>query len=410
MARSPYGSGTKPAQRKDGLWVARVEAGWTPEGKRRRIAVSAKTRAECARRLKEVQRRIASEGVPAVGHGRATVKSWSDEWLPRHAEHARPKYFTTDAGHVRKWIVPVLGHRRLADLTAGDLRKLRDAITAPDPPKYPNGRSTTTARAVHALLLRMLKAAMVEGHRVDQRLLLVRMPSKRASDRGALTVPDALAVLEAASRRDDAPRWVAALLQGMRQGEVLGLTWDAVDLDAGTLDVSWQLQPLPYRDKSDHSKGFRVPDGFEARRLTGALHLTRPKTAAGRRTIPLVPWVHASLVAARQSWEPNPWGLVWTSPSGLPIRAEDDRRAWHTLLQEAKVHHPSGRQYHLHEARHTVVSVLLALGVDRSVIQSIVGQSRLVEAYVHVDPRQQRAALEALAARLGLDAPHALEG
>ncbi|MCB1240271.1 MAG: hypothetical protein KDB30_11430 [Tetrasphaera sp.] len=55
-----------------------------------------------------------------------------------HATRVRPTTYTTDSGAIRKWIVPTLGHRRLADLTPADTRALRKAITAA-------GRSTTTA-------------------------------------------------------------------------------------------------------------------------------------------------------------------------------------------------------------------------------------------------------------------------
>ena len=74
-------------------------------------------------------------------------------------------------------------------------------------------------------------------------------------DRTALAVPEALAILTAAAELPHGSRWVAALLQGMRQGECLGLTWDAVDFDTEALDVSWQLQALPYVDRATNPVG-----------------------------------------------------------------------------------------------------------------------------------------------------------
>jgi integrase len=189
---------------------------------------------------------------------------------------------------------------------------------------------------------------------------------------------------------------------GCPRCESLGLTWGAVDLDRGIIDVSWQLQALPYLDRRDRTSGFRVPDGFESRHLTGQFHLTRPKTGHGRRTIPLVSLMVDALTLARASWTPNPWDLVWVSPTGQPIRDEDDRARWHDLQRQAGVAHPSGRPYHLHETRHTVVSLLIQAGVDRSVIESIVGHATLVEAYVHVEDAQARSAMEGLATTLRL--------
>jgi integrase len=383
--RAPYGSGTKPAQRGDGLWVARIEAGWSPTGTRRRVVVSAKTETECKRRLKEKQRELAT-GRGTGLNARETVKTWAETWLPRHAKKVRPTTYATDAGTVRKWIVPALGHRRLADLNPGDLRRLEDTIRGA-------GRSSTTALHAHTILRVMLRAAVVEGHHIAPGVLAAPKPAKSTNDRGALPLDQALAIIEVVTARDDAPRWVASLLNGMRQGEALGLTWDRVDVTNNTLDVRWQLQWL--------TAGGPRPDRWEEIHLTGRAHLTRPKTGAGHRVIPIVPWMRASLDVARQQWEPNPWGLLWTH-DGQPVRDDDDRAAWHAIQAEAGVAHPSGRPWHGHEMRHTTATLLLEAGVDRAVIEAILGQAVLVESYLHVGQDQARKALEAVADRLAL--------
>ena len=397
--RAAYGSGAKPYHRADGMWVARIEGGWTADGKRKRIPVSAKTEAECKRRLKAKQRELAQ----GREHGlsvRETVKSWAETWLPRHAQKVRPTTFTTDRGTVNKWIIPTIGHRRLADLTPADLRRLRDTITDA-------GLSTTTALHAHKTLLTMLKAAIVEGHHVPERVLLAPKPGKATNDRTALPIDEAWRIIGLAGEGGDGSRWAAALLQGMRQSEVLGLTWDRVHL-ADTLaesyiDVSWQLQELPYLVARDPSSGFRTPDGFQARHLTGAQHLTRPKTSKGQRVIPVTRWMRAVLEATREAWTPNPYGLVWADPNGRPIRPEDDRKRWHALQDAANVRHPSGRHYHVHEARHTTATLLLAAGVDRSVIEAILGQVVLVESYLHIGRAQMLDALEKITGPLAIE-------
>lgn len=76
----------------------------------------------------------------------------------------------------------------------------------------------------------------------------------------------------------------------MRQAECLGLTWDRVDVTAGTMGVSWQLRRIP--------ADAVIPPSLAVRDLTGTYRLTAPKTRAGRRIIPLVPW----MVMARERW------------------------------------------------------------------------------------------------------------
>lgn len=403
MTRRQYGSGGL-RQRADGKWVGTIEAGYTARGTRRRVSVVAATKAEARRRLTEKQRQMLAEGAPTPAGSRATVKSWSDTWLTHHATRVRPKTYGTDAGAVARWIVPTIGAKRLESLTPGDVRAVTVAIRKA-------GRSSTTARHAVSVLKKMLKAAMVEGHRVPPNVLLVTAPARAVSDRDAIPVEDVKKILAVAAQGNGA-RWVLALLQGMRQAEVLGLTWDAIDLDAGTLDVSWQLQSLPYRRPRDPSSGFRVPDGYEARHLIHAYHLTRPKTASGQRIIPLVPWAVAALRAWREDgWTPNPWGLVWTSVDERhgrsevrPARAALDRAGWAALQERAGVAHPSGRPYVLHEARHSTASLLLELGVDQKVIEAIMGHSSIVvtRGYQHVSQTMTRRAMEDMAARIGL--------
>lgn len=403
--RRQYGTGGVHQRSSDGRWIGTIEAGWTTNGTRRRVTVSAKTEAECRRKLQAKQKQIAAEGPPAERSRRTTVKAWADEWLPMHAARVRPKTYATDASAVRRWIVPTIGSRLLADVSPSDVRRLTNAIRDAD-------RSTTTARYVQGVLRRMLQAARVEGHEVPVRALETPSPGRAASDRDAVSTDDARAILIRAAELDDGSRWVAALLQGMRQGECLGLTWDAVDLDGGTLDISWQLQSLPYLSRENGT--FRVPDGHESRQLHGALHLVRPKSQHGRRVIPLVPWMSAALTRWRRLSPANEWGLVWPvlRPArggrivALPQTSRADREAWEALQERAGVAHPSGRPYLLHEARHATATLLLEAGVSEAVIIAIMGHSSIVttRGYQHVSQALARRALDDVAQRLGLPA------
>ena len=207
-------------------------------------------------------------------------------------------------------------------------------------------------------------------------------------------------------------RWIAALLTGARQGELLGLQWDRVDLDAGTADLAWQLQALGYRHGchprspdpgcgktragSCPDRELDVPAGFEHTPLRGRLCLTRPKSSAGRRIVPLPPVLvnalNRHLEVTRD--DPSPFGLVWSTSDGAPISARDDLAAWHDLLTRAGV-----PRNHLHAARHTTATLLMDLGIDVTVIQSILGHAQplTTQRYQHADLTMSRTALARLA-------------
>lgn len=390
--RRQYGTGSI-YQRADGVWIGAVMAGWTAGGKRRRITVSGKTQAIVRAKLKKID----IDDGPAGVSVRTTVKAWADQWLAVQARRLRPKTAATNASAIKNWVVPTIGSRKLADLNPGDLRKVADAIRAA-------GLSTTTAHRTHVVLKKMLKDAIAEGHGVPQRVLVVGAPAKAVHDRAAVPVPDAVRLLVETADWPDRSRWGAALLQGMRQGECLGLTWDCVDLDVGTIDVSWQLQRLPYI--SGRKGALRVPDGYEHRPIDGSLCLVRPKTTHGSRIIPIVGWMATALEEWRRVAPHSPAGLVWPTTDGRPRSPESDRDEWQALQCGAGIGHPSGRYYLIHEARHTAATLLMALGVDETVRIAIMGHSSIAvtQAYQHADIAQARTALEAAAGRLGLTA------
>lgn len=398
--RRQYGSGSVYQRSSDGRWIGTFQAGWTERGTRRVVTVSATTEAECKRRLVKRQREYEADS-GAVGGGHRTVKSWCEAWLEVHQTKARPKYFATDASAVRRWIVPTIGSKRLDTLTPGDVRAVGTAVRAA-------GRSSTTARYVHGVLIRALDAAAADGHTVSRLAREVPAPGKAATDRDAIPTDHALSMLDVASRQADGSRWVAAFLQGMRQGECLGLTWDAVDLEGGTLDVSWQVQSLPYLDRKAGT--FRIPDGYEARRLHGATHLVRPKSASGFRVIPLVPWMTSALTTWRSAAPHSPHGLVWPSAAGDARSSSVDRQAWYDLQTSADVRPSDERRfrtpprYLLHEARHTTATLLLEAGIDDAVITAIMGHSSIISTrrYQHVSQALARRALDGVADRLRL--------
>lgn len=398
--RRDYRSGSVYQRASDGLWVASIDVGWTERGTRRRVTVSAKTQAECKRRLSRKKAELDEGGAPVVS-ARTTVKQWAEQWLAQQETTLRPKAFATTRSSVTKWIVPAVGHKRFGNLTPGDIRAVATAQRAA-------GRTTSTQRRTHSDLMGLLKAAMLEGHPVHPRLLQVAAPVKSVNDRDAMTVEQALAVLPWAGELHHGSRFLAALLQGIRQAESLGLTWDFVDLEQGTMTVAWQLQALPYKVARDRSSGFRIPDGYETRQLRGALHLVRPKSKAGWRVIPLVPVMRDALAAwkaAQAELIPdNPHGLVWPNLDGSPTNTKTDDAEWYALQQAADVRHPACRLFTIHEARHTTATLLLECGVDPTVIVAIMGHSDILttRGYQHVRTERALEALGLVAERLQL--------
>jgi len=401
-------------QRSDGRWVAVLDLGYR-DGKRRRKAIYGPTQKAVLKKLNDAKRDVHAHGdIPTAG---MTVEAWLTKWLAEVCPTKRrikPRSLKDYRDKVRLYLIPAVGRTRLDKLTPAHVRQVHKFVTD-------QGLSTTTARGAHRVLSNALNDAMREGVATRNVAALVSAPPKAPSGRRSLSIPEAVALMRHVAGDRYGSRWLAALLLGARQGELLGLEWSRVDLETGTADLSWQLQRVPYKHacgKQAADKkwpcGRRTADrcpqreldtlaGLEFRQLDGNLCLQRPKTVGSIRLTPLPdPLVTALRTRWEQYLEERPTyatdhGLVWPRWDGRPTDGRTDWAAWKTNLEAVGI--PEMTQ---HEARHTTATLLLALGVPQEIIMSILGHSDAVttRGYQHVDLSLQRAALAQLAGKI----------
>lgn len=399
-ARRPRGDGTLHQRSRDGMWVASIELPPGPDGRRRRKTATARDYATAVRRLRDLRRAAEQSGgdLPTTA---LTVEQWLTHWLDDiAAAHLKPTSLAGYRSAVQHQLVPHLGRRRLDKLTPQHVRAMHRALAE-------SGLSASSALKAHRVLAKALTDAMREGLVVRNVATLVDAPRRTDSDRHGLTAPQAKTLLRHVADDPLAARWATALLLGARQGECLGLEWDRVDLDAWVVDVSWQLQRLPYR----HGCGGRcgrtraaycpsrvldVRPGFTHRPIPGSgLVLTRPK---GRPRVLPLPAPLAAVLDRHHALAGRPaTGLVWTTPTGDAIDPRRDYEAWRAHLRAAGL-----PDVPLHAARHTTATLLMEAGVPDTVIQAILGHSDVVttRGYQRADLTVARSALDALGASL----------
>ncbi|WP_261819578.1 tyrosine recombinase XerC [Nocardioides sp. OK12] len=382
--RREHGSGSV-YQRADGTWIGRIEAGYTATGNRRRLTVTGKTEAAVRRKIRD---KLAEKERGQHLVSRTTVKAWADQYLELRRRDLSPKGYNAMASPVRKWIIPTIGHRRLDALTPGDVRAIHDA-------QRKAGRQPADT---HRVLLTMLRAAVIEGHQIAPSVLLVKVPKSPKSDRQSMTIEEGLRCIQAAGDMPNGSRWLFTLLYGQRMGECLGLTWDALDLDAGAWGeaiIEWQLQALPYNKPRDRSSGFRVPDDHESLHLVDSYHLVRPKSRAGYRVAPLLKEVREVMLKWRDVAPASPHNLVWPEPNGRPRNDKHDRAEWWELQERAGVAHPNGRPYHVHECRNFAATMLLEAGVPEHVVTDLLGHTSVATS-LRYRTRRREPLLEAM--------------
>jgi integrase len=391
----------------DGWWHGWVTIGIKDDGTPDRRHRKARTEAAVTRKVRELEHTRDSGYVPGAGRP-ITVGRWMETWLTTIAPRRirRSTLETTYAPKVRNRIIPGLGKHRLDRLTPEHIERFYTRLEA-------EGLAPATVLQIHRILSRALKVAMQRGYVTRNVATLVDAPSASHDEIEPLSLGEALRIVRLAGTRRNGTRWSVALGLGLRQGEALGLRWQHVDLDAGTLTVRWQLQRFAWRhgcadphacDKDRHRDD--CPPGctrharFCPQRTGGGLHLTELKSDKSRRTIALPLQLVAALKAHRSAqlhermtagpaWRDG--DFVWCQPNGRPIGNHADWDEWRTLLKEAEI-----RQVRVHDARHTAATLLLAQGVDQRVVMEILGHSQIsmTSRYAHVLPQVMTDAAE----------------
>ncbi len=212
----------------DGRWQARVDLGYEG-GKRVRKAFYGKTRREVQERLTRAlgdhQR-----GLP-LPHERQTVGQFLTDWLDNTARHTlRPTSYDGYADLVHHHLVPLLGRVPLAKLTPQQIAACYGDLLA-------KGLAPRTVQYAHAVLHRALDQAVRWNPVARNPTDAVDAPRPQRKEITVLTAEQAQRFLGAAEVDRLHALYVLALMTGMRQGELLGLRWQDVDLAAGSLSV-----------------------------------------------------------------------------------------------------------------------------------------------------------------------------
>ena len=389
----------------DGTWHALLDLGIGPDGKRVRRHVRGRTQTEVRSKLDKLRKDLeAGAGITAIKN--PSVGDWANTWLELVERTRRPSTAKTYRTHL-KYLEPLSG-LRLDQLTPEHIERVYAGLVR-------RGVKPVSVQGVHRTFRSCFGEAFKRGRLARNPVAFARPGPADETEVVPLTVDEAKAILEAASGRRNGAKWALALGLGLRQGEVLGLQWDDLDLEEGVLRVRRALHQGRWRHgcpapKLCDPRAMRCPQ-----RQGGGLIVGPPKSKKGIRTLVLPEPLrlalraHRSAQAAERLYAGELWvgspprgalhtgsGWVFASPMGKPIDPRRDWQEWKQLLRAAGV-----RDARLHDARHTAATFLLVAGVDARTVMDLLGwsQQSLVTRYQHVvDALKQEAArrMEAL--------------
>jgi integrase len=358
-------------------YTARVDLGPDPvTGKRRQ-------RAETFRTKKDAETALAKwitdiEGGTAVDASKMMLSEYLSGWLDSLGEGVGPATRRRYRDLLRQHVIPYIGHVSMAKLAPQHIRQLQaDRLDA--------GLSPTTVAFLHATLHRALKDAEADGLIARNVAKHVRPPRRTRPEYQTWTAQQAAAFLVAAEADEYAALWRLALLTGMRRGEILGLRWDDVDLDKGTLAVRRTLSRGDTARYEPHA-----PKRASGRRSV-ALQASAVEALRRHRTAQLE---HRLLMGA--AYEDQ--GYVFTTPVGRPLHPNTVALHFSRLAARAGV--PSLR---FHDLRHTSATLMLANGEHPKKVQERLGHANIsitLDRYSHVTMDMQREAADRLDALL----------
>jgi len=438
MARQPKG---RPSiyEGTDGWFHCYLTVGRKPDGKLDRRHIRGKTAAAVAEGITKLEEKLRIGHVPKVGTT-PTVGDWLEEYLtvvaPRRVRASTLQGYESTLRHN---VIPAIGHLRLNRPLAEMVGAIEAFFTA-----FERRAAPAFALQTFHILSGALEIAVKRGLLPRNPCDLVDKPSGGGNpDVDPLTVDEIRRVLDAAAQTGALARWWVALALGLRQGEVLGLMWDYVDLDSSvpTLRVQWELLRLKWRHGCTDPCGKR-PASCPAR-VGGGLVFAPPKSKKSRRLLPL-PEVLVQVLkehrrqqrelrmAAGPRWkrmlgpDGEAGGLVFPQDDGRPTDPRRDWGQWKDILVAARVRvvervaqrgRKAGEPYvtskvRVHDARHAAGTEMFAGGMDRREIMEWMGHSQIsVSArYTHVSAEMMQLRAEQMNASLEAMQPHAATG
>ena len=370
MARKRKNGDGMIRQRADGRWEGRYVVGYDDKGYPKTKNVLAKTKRECAEKLKELKEElggIKSDKVkPEMRFG-----DWLEYWYENHSKpKIRPTTQASYESRIRLHIIPEIGHIPLNKLTQNDLQqfyaRLKKNGRKTLAEKYGEGLSDRMVRMCHATCRSALEKAVQDGLIRTNPAIGCKLPPKKAREMQVLDRDELQRFLIQAQAEGYYELFLLDLATGLRRGELMALQWDDLDFKTGVLNVDKQVYEV-----------------------NGELQFSKPKTKNSIRKIVLPP----SVVEVLREYKKRVHSR-WMFPSPVkedtPLTPGAVRSRLQLILEHAQCKH-----VRFHDLRHTFATLALQNGMDVKTLSAMLGHvsaATTLDIYTHITDDMQRSA------------------
>ena len=369
--RSAQGSGTirKKTVTRSGkeytYWEGRITVGRDPgTGKQIQRSITGKTQREVREKLAQAVAEVDKGTYTAPT--KLTVGEWLDIWQRDYLGGVKPSTATTYEVYIRRHIKPALGAVRLDQLHPHAVQGFVKGLKL----------SPASVRLSYKILHQALKKAIDLGYIARNPAAKCELPRLEQKEVHPLDDQQVATLLQAAKGGKLENLVTVALFTGMRMSELLGLTWDTVDLHQGTINVNKQLARPMHRAQGL----FTSPKSGKGRVITAAPTAIRALKAQKRRQAEMQ-------LRAGPMWNNVP-GLVFTSELGGPLEQTQVEHRFKALSAVAGL---EGMRFH--DTRHTYAVNAIRAGDDIKTIQGNLGHATAaftLDKYGHFTERMKQ--------------------
>jgi integrase len=352
---------------KDGRWRAAVTIGKDVRGRPRRKVFTGTTRHEVADELKKALR-DQQQGLNIMPD-RITVQAHLQRWL---TDIVKPscsfKTYTTYRDLADKHIVPTFGPMLLLKVTTPAIQQFLNE-------KHEAGLSPKTVKHIRDCFRAAFNVAVNDWDLIPKNpAAKARPPDQVDRPMHVFDPAQARTFLRLVENHRLQALFSLAICLGPRQGEVLGIGWENLNLDSGLLTIDGALK-----------------------RVEGKLIKGKTKKECSNRTI-VLPAVtiaalrrHQTLQDQERAWAGTRWketGYVFTTKIGTPIERRNLLRTWYKIMAGSGL-----PRIRFHDLRHSAATLLFAQGVHPRTVMEILGHKDLnttMRIYGHVLDQMKR--------------------
>ena len=351
-------------------WEARVTTGRDPgTGKQIQKSFSGKTQKEVREKMQSVA--VAVNEKTYIEPSKLTLGQWLDIWEAEYLGDIKPLTLASYKRTVKNHIKPALGAIKLQALSAHEIQGMYNAAQRGDKPLAPK-----TIKNLHGVTHKALQQAVELGYIKFNPADACKLPRAEKRDIKPLDEQQIKAFLQIISGHKFEYLYLVTLFTGMREGEVLGLTWDCIDFKAGTVLINKQL--IKNRDEAGEFELASTKNG-KSRKITPAPFVMRILKDQQQKQL-------EERFRAQGAWC-NDWNLVFTDELGGHLSAVTVYNNFKRLAKQAGF--PEAR---FHDLRHSYAVAALQSGDDIKTVQENLGHHAAaftLDVYGHVTERMK---------------------